>query len=1200
MAAKKILVIEDDLFFQTYVNDLLSETDFDVINASDGEQGLALARSELPDIILTDIEIPKVQGFVLLRHLKESSDTSHIPIVMMSGKVERDLLEKHAQLRVHADGYLLKPFSGKELEDMLSKALADVDTEALAIEREIIEKKIEALIDVPDTPEPAPVQGRTVPVVGEEQFRVLVVDDSDYVLDTVSDFLEHEGMIVHKARDGEEGLNIARETLPDLVLLDGEMPSMDGFVVCENLKKDPESAWIPVAIMSAVVDDESLRRQSSHKHRADAYIQKPFKKAELLRVVHLLRDSDRVKHRMEEKSGVELKTDFLLPTEIPAVSSPDALALQGEKLKEMAVTLKSSEEMVQEQKKIEQELLSELSTLRRKKDDILTRFEASEREHKDRERQLTGKLTLATRRVDETGKSLEHSRDEDRKLKMDLEAALLAKREIEDQAKANLESHSVEMERASKDEATIEKLSRERGGLAEQLNEKSEELKILEKEWKEQKLKLADMRAEHERLESGSAELKAQMKERAEEISRLKDINRELEENRPDPEVVQEQEKRISSVSDELNIARERIRSLGEERDKLADDMAGARKDASEASHKIEQIESDLAETRKIVTDRGGKIEALDRELENQQKILADQAGTRMELEDKVGSLEEKLAVSEAEAGKVSNLVADLERGRSTLEELEKKHEEETKKRALAESDASEVKEELKKLAEETETKVGELTEDLEKERGKVGELKALEGELIAAREKVAQLQDLGEKLEIEQEKVRELQALGKDLQAEREKVRELQGTREKLEAAQEKVTRLEESEEEIKEERERIKEIEDRYNKLLEENKYLLGRLEESDTIEAESLTGWVDSIKPNDHTDIYDTVRREFSDRLDKLESVLERTVTEAQTVLVQQKERETRLEEKLQTMIQTLEEERAEHRHERDRRRVTEDELKKLVEDSYQERMKTMGEEMNRLYPMHIKDISRPLEVATGRRRITTIAIILLLALLVFFAGYLTLSSLKGNAGESRNVNSSQAVTSGKISGGALSEKAGKFDYEELWRKQTVQSVSEDMRIQATLHSREELQASIQFSAESESWTGDRLNRVLAELFDTFELERSFYVTVFTKNLKDGYPGYANILATHLALRDQAGNEVEAVVTEGLADRKFIMSYVASAGKEANPVFLYEVGITVAFPRKGMLESPEKLQLVLYDVGDVPLRVLTWDLSGWKAKI
>ncbi len=1196
MKAKQILVIEDDFFFQTYVNDLLSETDFDVINASDGEQGLALARSELPDIILTDIEIPKVQGFVLLRHLKESPDTSHIPVVMMSGKVERDLLEKHAQLRVHADGYLLKPFSGKELFDMLSKALSDIDTKALAIEREIIEEKIEALIEGPPVPKPVPdggpappVKDRAVPVVGDEQFRVLVVDDSDYVLNMVSNFLEDEGMIVHKARDGEDGLNIARETLPDLVLLDAQMPSINGVVVCEILKKDSKTAWIPVAIMSAGMDEESLKRHSSLKHRADAYIQKPFKKTELLRVVHLLKDSDRVKHRMEEKSGVEQKTDFILPTDIPSASSPDALALQGEKLNEMAARLKSSEETVQKQKKIEQELLSELATISIKKDDILTRFEALEREYKDRERQFAEKLILATKRAEDVGKSLEHARDEDKKQKMDLEAAIGAKHEIEDQAKAIVKSHSVEMERASRDKAIIEKLSRERDDFAEQLNEKIEEQKILEKEWEGQKLKLADMNAVHERLESETVDLRVKMNEHAEEINGLKEINRELEENRPDPEVVQEQEKRISSISDELSTTKERIRSLEEERDKLADDKAGAKKDALEATQKFEQTESDLNETMETVTERDGKIEALGEELENQQKILADQAETRMELEDKVRSLEEKLTVSEAEAGKVSTLEEDLERGRSTLEELEKEHEEEIKKRTQAESDA-----------EETVNKARELSEKLEKERGKVGELKTLEGELAAEREKVAQLKDLGEKLETEQEKVRELQALERELAAERQKVRDLQGSREELEAAQEKVVRFQESEEEIKIERERIKEIEGRYNKLLEENKYLLGRLEESDTIEAESLNGWVDSIKTDDQTDMYDTVRREFSDRLDKLESVLERTVTEAQTALVEQKERENRLEDKLQTMLQTLEEERTEHRRERDRRRVTEDELKNLVEKSYQERMKIVGEEMSHLYPMHIKDTSRPLEVVIGRRRIATIAIILLLALLVFFAGYLTLSSLKGDARESRNVSSSHNVTSGDVTRAALLEKAGKLDYGELWRKQTVQSVSEDVRVQATLHSREELLAAIQFAAEKESWTGNRLNRVLAELFDTFELERSFYVTVFTKNLKDGFPGYANALSTHLALRDQAGNEVEAVVTEGLADRKFIMSHVASAGKEANPIFLYEVGITVAFPRKGMLEYPEKLQLVLYDVGDVPLRVLTWDLSGWEVKI
>jgi hypothetical protein len=47
--------------------------------------------------------------------------------------------------------------------------------------------------------------------------------------------------------------------------------------------------------------------------------------------------------------------------------------------------------------------------------------------------------------------------------------------------------------------------------------------------------------------------------------------------------------------------------------------------------------------------------------------------------------------------------------------------------------------------------------------------------------------------------------------------------------------------------------------------------------------------------------------------------------------------------------------------------------------------------------------------------------------------------------------------------------------------------------------------------------------------------------------------------------------------------------------NPVFLYEVGLTVAFSRKELTGKPEGLQLVLYDIGAVPMRVLTWDMSG-----
>ena len=169
-----------------------------------------------------------------------------------------------------------------------------------------------------------------------------------------------------------------------------------------------------------------------------------------------------------------------------------------------------------------------------------------------------------------------------------------------------------------------------------------------------------------------------------------------------------------------------------------------------------------------------------------------------------------------------------------------------------------------------------------------------------------------------------------------------------------------------------------------------------------------------------------------------------------------------------------------------------------------------------------------------------------------------------------------------------------YEVLWRRNTVQSVSEDLMLQATFHTKQELEAAIRYTASKEGWTNERVTKAMGDLARTYDLERSYYVTIFSKNLKGGYPGYADNFERHIALRDQTGREVRAVLPEELERSKFITSRVSAAGKEMNPVFLYEVGLTVAFPRKELGSSPGGLQLVLYDVGAVPMRVLTWDMD------
>ncbi len=1176
MAGKKILVIEDDLFFQTYVNDLLSETDFDIITASDGEKGLALARSELPDIVLTDIEIPKVQGFVLLRNLKESQDTAHIPVIMMSGKVERDLLKKHAQLRVHADGYLLKPFSGQELFDMLSKVLGRLDQAEPLLDRESIEDKLQGLVDISSAADTdleielaEEMADNVAPPAAKDQLSVLAVDDSGYILDMVREFLEEAGMRVYQAMDGEEGLEVAREILPDLVLLDVQMPAMNGFIVCENLKKDPNTSWIPVVIMSAVVDEDSLRRYSGLKHRADGYLRKPFKKAELLDVVRRIAGAGGAGTATKVISDVEEKTDFLLPVAEVQDQQQALTAAERKKLSEATEQLKTARLEIEGLQKKQSDLMDELSSVQRHKDEILTKLENLEEQATDRERELSEKLTLATKRVDETGKSLDDLQGVDGKLKMDLAAAVSAKEEVEEQARALVENHQQERDRIKKLQGDLDALEKKRIELEGDITGRDEKLLGLEKEKENLQLKLSDLSTEFVRLDTENQELKSQVTEGSVRVSELERHSRELEESVPDPEEIASREAELTSVRDDLSLGRERIRILEEERDKLAEDKSAARQEISSAEEAARKTAGELESLRKVVSERESSIESLESELESQRKILTDQAETRLELEEKVRELEETLAEAEAEAGKLSAVESDLELEKAARAELAEKTAGELEAKQKILDETGEVRDEMSRQVELGESRIHEL-----------------EKELAAGNERITSLETVEEELSAATERLRGLEALEGELEKEREKV-----------------SRLQESEEEIKAERERIKDIEGRYEKLLEENSYLHTRLEEGSSVEAESLSGWVESMKTGSTGSEFDLIQKEFSDRLDKLEGILDRTVSEAQSVVLEQKEQEDRLEDRLRSMMQALEDERDEHRKERERRRVTEDEMRKLVEESYQERMKMMGEEMERFYPMQVKDVPRPLEVVTGRRRMTTIAILVLLACLVFFAGYLTLSSLKDGKGAGRTTLEQTPAGEGSSDlsdASAVHDPDDESGYEELWRRQTVQSVSEDMRIQATLHTREELISAIKFSAAREKWSEDRISRVIGDLSNTFSLNRSFYVTVFAKNLKSGYPGYANNLESHLVLRDPEGNETGALLTEGLANRKFIMSHITAAGKHVNPVFMYEVGITVAFPKEKIVVSPEKLQLVIYDVGEVPLRVLSWDVSDWKVAI
>ncbi|MFZ0452586.1 MAG: response regulator [Ignavibacteriaceae bacterium] len=110
---KKILVIEDDLPIQQVIIDILENEGYKIFSAGNGELGLSLAKEVNPDLIICDVMMPVMDGYEVISGLIKDKETSKIPFIFLSAKVEKDNIIHGFELG--ADDYLTKPFKIVEL-----------------------------------------------------------------------------------------------------------------------------------------------------------------------------------------------------------------------------------------------------------------------------------------------------------------------------------------------------------------------------------------------------------------------------------------------------------------------------------------------------------------------------------------------------------------------------------------------------------------------------------------------------------------------------------------------------------------------------------------------------------------------------------------------------------------------------------------------------------------------------------------------------------------------------------------------------------------------------------------------------------------------------------------------------------------------------------------------------------------------------
>ena len=118
--SEKILIVDDDDEIRLYLKEQLSRT-YKVITAENGETGIRKALTEIPDLVISDIRMPGSDGYALLKKIKGNTNTTHIPVILLTAK--NDLDDKIIGLEHGADNYIAKPFHMTELRMMVENLL---------------------------------------------------------------------------------------------------------------------------------------------------------------------------------------------------------------------------------------------------------------------------------------------------------------------------------------------------------------------------------------------------------------------------------------------------------------------------------------------------------------------------------------------------------------------------------------------------------------------------------------------------------------------------------------------------------------------------------------------------------------------------------------------------------------------------------------------------------------------------------------------------------------------------------------------------------------------------------------------------------------------------------------------------------------------------------------------------------------------
>jgi signal transduction histidine kinase/DNA-binding response OmpR family regulator len=249
----QILIVDDHPNTATTLARAISQmgTRVEAFAATSGKQALEHVRTHAADILITDMIMPEMNGLELLEKLQNNPGGRPAHTILITAYDVPGLKETARRLKVNE--IIPKPVRPERICHSVEKILLEWE----------------------QTRQPA----REINL--HKPFKILIADDHPDNITLLARYMENEGYEYITACDGVEAVDKTRAELPDLILLDINMPKKDGFAALEEIRADPAVQHIPVIILTAARLDPS-DIQSGLNLGADDYVTKPFDRLELM------------------------------------------------------------------------------------------------------------------------------------------------------------------------------------------------------------------------------------------------------------------------------------------------------------------------------------------------------------------------------------------------------------------------------------------------------------------------------------------------------------------------------------------------------------------------------------------------------------------------------------------------------------------------------------------------------------------------------------------------------------------------------------------------------------------------------------------------------------------------------------------------------------------------------------------------------